>query len=342
MPVFRSIIHPRSLRRAVCTGMAALALALTCGVAQAQDQQYREREVLDPETDEWQELPPAPPGTPPDELARARALLAEGKARDANRLLEDWVKANPDHERYLEGVFLYGESFFERELYWEAYEQYEIVAENGSGELYRLVLRREMDVARAFLAGKKRRVLKIFRMPAYDDGIKILDRVWERIPGTRLGEVALKLKADYFYNNGELQSAQDEYVNMTREYPSGRYSRVAALRAADAAAAAFPGIAYDERPLLDAQERYQAVLRVYPEYAEQQNVPQRLEGIRSQRADKDLYIAKWYERTQRRGAAEFYYRQILLDWPDTLAASEARTRLRGLGIEIEQEAGQQP
>ncbi|QOJ15064.1 MAG: outer membrane protein assembly factor BamD [Planctomycetia bacterium] len=319
--------------------LVATTLAFGGAAALAQSQQYREQEVLDPATGTWGELPEPPPDPPTDELGRARTLLAEGNWRGANRLLKRWLEENGDHDRYLEGVFLYGESYFERGWYWEAYEQYEIVAEQGSGELFQLALRRETDVARAFLAGKKRRVLRIFWIVAYDDGIKILDRVWERTPGTRLGEIALKLKADYFFNTGELQSAQDEYVNLAREYPAGRFTRFAALRAAEAAAAAFPGIAYDERPLLNAQERYQEVLRVYPEYAQQQRVEERLSGIRSQRAEKDLYVAKWYERTGRRGAAEFYYRQILADWPETLAAAEAESRLRGLGFESVETGG---
>lgn len=325
------------LGRVLLFSVVVFAACRCAAPALAQDPQFRERDVLDPETDQWRDMPAEPPGAPGDELDQLRGMIARGEAKAANKRLKKWVAANISHERYLEGVMLFGESFFERQWYWEAYEQFEIVAEGATGELFRAALRREMDVARAFLAGKKRRVLKIFRLPAYDDGVKILDKIWERVPGTRMGELALKLKADYFFKSGELQSAQDEYVHMTKEYPSGRYTRQSAMRAAEAAAAAFPGIAYDERPLLDAQQRYQAVEKAYPDYAEEEHVADRLEGIRSQRAEKDLYIASWYERTGRRGAAEFYYRQIIKDWPDTLAETQARTRLRALGIDLSAE-----
>ncbi|MGD8454307.1 MAG: outer membrane protein assembly factor BamD [Phycisphaerae bacterium] len=312
--------------------------ALLDGLRAAQEQQYGEREVLDPQTDEWVAEAATPEGAPSDELSRARALLATGEIRKARKLLDKWIEQNPDHERYYEGVFLYGEAQFEFKDYYKAYEQYEVVVENTAGELFRQALMREKDVALAFLSGQKRIVWRIFRLPARDEAIEILDRIWERVPGTRLGEDALRTKADYFYSRGEMDIAQDEYAHLAREYPAGRFVQYAMLRSAESAEAAFPGIKFDARPLLEAEERYRQVQHSFPAYAERENVPQRLEGIRQLRAEKDLDIARWYERVRQPGAAEFYYRAILKDWPDTLAAADARQRLRALGVDVETEA----
>jgi outer membrane protein assembly factor BamD (BamD/ComL family) len=112
------------------------------------------------------------------------------------------------------------------------------------------------------------------------------------------------------------------------------------LRSAEAANAAFPGVFFDDRQLVEAEVRYQQLEAVFPEYAAAENVETRLEGIREQRAEKDLEVAKWYERTRQPGAAEFYYRLILRDWPGTLGAHEARARLRAMGVEIEQREGE--
>ena len=71
--------------------------------------------------------------------------------------------------------------------------------------------------------------------------------------------------------------------------------------------------------------------------APSEEVETRLEGIRQQRGEKDLEVAKWYERTRQPAAAEFYYRLILEDWPQTLAADEARARLRAMGVELQQQ-----
>lgn len=302
--------------------------------AMAQDESYRDRQELDPNSDRWVNRPPAPPGTPLGDLEQARAWLAEGEAARAKSLMSGWTKANPDHEQLLEGVFLLGESFYRLRDFRNAYERYEIVAEGASGELLRTALLREMDVARAFLSGEKRIVWGFLPLPAYDDGIEILSKIWQRVPGTRLGEEALRLKADYYFADGQMDFAQDEYSNLAREYPNGKYTRPAMLRAAEAAQAMFSGTAFDDRPLVEARERYRALQAAYPEFARQERVPERLEGIRVSQSEKDLYVGRWYEKTGRRDSAEYYYRLVLKDWPGTLAEAESRKRLTAMGIEL--------
>ena len=191
-----------------------------------------------------------------------------------------------------------------------------------------------MDVARAFLSGQKRIVWKILRMPAYDDGIEALSRVWERIPGTRLGEQALRLIADYYFAVGDMDLAQDEYARLVREYPNGRYTSQAMLRSAEAAQSAFPGIKFDERALLEAEERYRQFQAAYPARAREEDVDARLENISRLRAAKDLDIAQWYERTRQPGAAAYYYQLVVRDRPDSLEATTARQRLEALGVDL--------
>lgn len=301
----------------------------------AQSETFRERERLDPTSGQWVAEAPAPLGTPDGDLRAARQALVDGRASDAKDMLENWLKANEGHSRYYEAVFLLGEAYFDLENYYYAYLQYEIVVANTSGDLYRKALRREMDVARAFLSGEKRIVWKTVPLPAYDDGVTILDKIWERVPGTRLGEEALLLKADYFFEIGDASLAQDEYTLLAQEYPKGRYHRQAMLRSAESAERSFPGIRFDDRALVDADDRYILVEKTYPAYAERERVPARRVAIRDQRAEKDLSIADWYLKTKNPSAAEFYYRAILKDWPNTFAANEARTRLLGLGVDVE-------
>lgn len=314
----------------VLTAVTAATLALPLRLA-VQEEQYREREVLNPDTGEWEPQQPKPQ-IASGPLGTARLYLVEDKPKAARKLLEDWLEQNAGDERYYEAMYLLGEAYFQLGDYWKAYERFDETVENTAGELFYKALRREIDVARAFLSGKPRILWKVFRIPAYDDGIDILDRVWERAPGTRLGEEATKIKADYFFANGDVDLAQDEYVALARDYPNGRYAALAMLRAAEAAEAAFEGIKFSDSPLVEAEERYHQVEDAFPEYAKRENVDARLAGIREQKAEKDLEVGKWYQRTGHAGAAAFYYRSILRDYADTLAAAEAKVRLRDLGL----------
>ncbi len=316
--------------------LAGICATLGAWSALGQEQKYRERQVLNPETGQWVDQEPPSEETPEDVLGQARALLAKNKPADARKILQKWIKANPDDERFNEARYLLGETYYESRDFWKAVEQYQTVAENASGELFRLAQSRCLDVGRAFLAGQKRILWGIFRLPAYDDGVEILDRVWQREPGSRLGELALKYKADFRFGRGEMDLAQDEYANLVQQYPSGRYVQPATLRTAESAEAAFPGIKFDDKPLLEADERYRQFKGTFAAYAEREQIDDRLEGIRQQRAEKDLDIARWYERTQRPDAAQFYYRRIMRDWPNTLAEAEARSRLRAMGVELDE------
>lgn len=317
--------------------LAAVRGALLLAVLTFDDSQqsFRERQEFDPQTGQWVDRAAQPDRPPEGAIEVARWRLARGEAGEARKLLNAWVKANRDDERYLEGVFLLAEANFEKKDFWRAYNQYEVVAENSSGDLFRRTLRREMDVARAFLSGEKRIVWGFLRLPAYDDGVTILDRVWSRSPGTRIGEDALRLKADYFYARGDMELAQEEYASLARQFPNSRFARPALLRAAEAAAAAFPGVKFDERALIQADERYRQVKSAYPQFAERERIDERLLAIREKRAEKDLDVGDWYLRTGQRGAAEFYFRLVRSDWPGTLAAGIALNRLRAMGIESE-------
>lgn len=296
----------------------------------AQQERLRFEETLDPGTDQWVAVEPeVDDGTP---IAEARKLLVEERYSAAHEILDDWLEENGGHERAIEAHYLLGEAYFGRADFRRAHEQFEIVVDASAGDLFYKALRREMDVARAFLSGEPQIVFKILRLPAYEEGVEILDRVWERLPGTRLGEQALKLKADYYFGVGEMDLAQDSYAFLAQQYPNGRYHQLALLRAAEAASAAFPGVQFDATPLANAQERYAQLRDAYPAYAERESVDARLDAIREQRAAKAMDVARWYAKTGRDDAAAFYYRHVLETWPDTLSAPQARARLRDMGL----------
>ncbi len=332
--LYNRFVMPDITKPHALAAVGGLLLVLLVPATSGQEENFREREVLDPVTDTWvRETVPAEIALS-GPLAEARGLLAEGKVRKARRQLNGWLDDYPDDDAYFEGVFLLGECYFRLGDFWRAAEQYEAVAENTAGTLFRRANERVVDVARAFLAGKKRILWRVFRIPAYDDGLELLDRVWEREPGSRLGEFALWTKAEYHRRRGDVDLAQDEYAFLVEEYPAGRYVQLAMLRSAETAEAAFPGVRHDERPLLNAAERYRQINDVFPPFAEREGVPQRIEGIRQQRAQKDLEVARWYERTRRPEAAIFYYRLVVNDWSQTVAAAEAEGHLQELGLTV--------
>ena len=129
-----------------------------------------------------------------------------------------------------------------------------------------------------------------------------------------------------------MENAKQEYAYLASEYPNGRYARFAMLRGAESAEALFPGIKFDDQPLIEADVLYRRVQDAYPTYARRESVSERLVSIRETRAAKEVDIARWYARAGVPDSAAFYYRLVVRDWPGTLAALDAERELIDLGF----------
>ncbi|MEE8169783.1 MAG: outer membrane protein assembly factor BamD, partial [Phycisphaerae bacterium] len=133
------------------------------------------------------------------------------------------------------------------------------------------------------------------------------------------------------YQQGEFDEAEVSYARLARDFPRGRFDRLARLRSADSALANFPGVRFDDSSLLEAEARYQSYAAEYPEAAERQGVPERMMRIQESRAKKEYNIGQYYERTDSPRAAIYYYRYVAKTWPDTSWAVQSRHRLEVLG-----------
>jgi len=305
--------------------------------AETSPAKYPERLTFDPQTGEWVQIASPVPGTEDGDMELARAMLARGKARNASKQLKKWLEMYPDSPRYPEGLFYRADADFQRGNYYKAYERYEELLDLYAGSnLVERALRREMAVAAKFLAGTRRKVLGMRMLPATEEGLDILDNIAvHRAAGTSLAAEALKMRADYFYQQGEFIDAEREYARLAREFASGPETPLAMLRSAQSAMASFAGVTFDDAPLIEAEIRFQEVLRRFPKLGEQERVPQILEQIRDTRAEKEYRIAQWYDRTNRYRAAGFYYQSVARYWPDTHWAGLAEQAATKLPPEVE-------
>ncbi|NQU75208.1 MAG: outer membrane protein assembly factor BamD [Planctomycetes bacterium] len=218
-----------------------------------------------------------------------------------------------------------------RNKYWKAFGLYEKqIARFPMGKLLDRALAREAEIADAFLAGKKRWVLGIFRVSAEDDGMTIHERIAERVPGTKLASESIMNVADYLYGRrrwAEATQAYDRY----REMFAGRYlTEQAELQATRAVYASFAGVAYDDTPLVEAEQRYKAFLTRYPHSDGAKEAAAALVEIEQAKARKDYETGRFYARTGRKIPAAFYYRQVVQLYPGTIWAEKSAAALSSL------------
>jgi outer membrane assembly lipoprotein YfiO len=277
-------------------------------------------------------VPAAKPaeGTVEGELAIIRAQIARHDRKKALAAVDRFLATYRDDPACEEAMLLAGQAELDAGRYHQAYERFEEMLDRyPNGRFLERALSREMDVANAFLAGKKRIVGKVFRLPARDEGLDILRRIAEHAPGSLVAESAMLRIGEYHYERGEYAESAEAYDEFLQLFPrSGRVPH-AMLQGARAMFASFKGVAYDETPLIEAEQRYKVILDQYPAAGRKAKAQQVLGQIAELRAQRAFETAKFYERTQRPQAAKFYYQQVVDQYPASAWAGEARAALGG-------------
>jgi outer membrane protein assembly factor BamD (BamD/ComL family) len=314
--------------------LSIIVLAGVCGLAATTCwAEPQERLIFDDEKQGWtsiEDLETPLEGTPAD----AQALMEQGQYRKAEKMLKPYLEATPvDEPGRAEALFLYAEAAFIRGEYGVADERYrKVINEYPNTRQFALSLRRELEIAKAWLAGKKKRVLKVLKLNAEDEALDILSMIEQLAGGYRIAEVALWTKGDHFFQTGQFELAEIAYRRLAQNYNSPRYQNAAMYGASSSALASFPGVKFDDSSLLDAQELYSQYMRKFPHESEKQNVPVILDQIKLRRAEKDYEVARFYRKIHQPKAAVYYYEFVIRNWPDTLYAQKAQVELDQLDV----------
>ena len=303
---------------ALVLGVAALLAAPAWG----EDEELVRREG------KWVKLAKPAKGTPAGEAAIVRQLVDRRKFRSALRSAKKFLKRYPTHKLREDVFCLAGDAEMGRGRYWQAYEWYEKqISEFPTGPRLERALDKEMTIARAFLAGKKRIALKVLRLKAFDDGIEIMHRVAEYAPGTERAELALLAVGDHHFGKGQWQGAVDSYDAYLRLFPKSRRAIHARLRAAEAMRRSYRGSKWDETPLIEAEQRYKDFALRHPAVTRKIGVDKVLKELRSARAAKRYQVGQYYLRTGKRESAAYYFKLVARDFADTEWAGRALAEL---------------
>lgn len=273
--------------------------------------------------------PKAPePGTPAFAIQIIRQHVSDGANEQAIELAEEFLVKHADSPLCEEALCLAGQAELNRGHYWDAYKWFERqIASYPNGPYYERALDREFIIGDAFLNGRRRRVFKILRLSAIDEGIDILMRISTHAPGTELGERALLRVADHHFNHQQYPEAIKVYDEFVQQNPSSTRRPYAMLQAARANLLNFRGVRYDETPLLEAAERFRVFAQAYPQAGRKENIPGILEDIRLSLAHKVFHAGQFYQRTHHPRAAVYYYRRVLAEYSDTHWAGSAQDKL---------------
>jgi len=276
----------------------------------------------------WVRMAPPAEGTAAGEFSIVRRDVDNGNYKTAVKHAKRFQKRYAGDPFSEDVCNLAGKAQMERGRYWAAYDWFEqqLVA-YPQGRLADRAMASEIEIAEAFLSGRKRRAGKIFRVSARDDGLMILERIAERAPASDRAKTALLTIGDYYFDRGKWIEAAESYDHFLELFGKSPRAYEAALRAAESHYSAYEGPDFDETPLIEAEQRYKSFLTHYPHKAKELNVRDTLRKIRADRAEKQMSIARYYLRANHPKAAAEYFKIILRDFPDTPAANDAAAQL---------------
>jgi len=293
-----------------------------------------ERAVLDP-VQGWQQETRLSDDPARAQLDRARALIADNKPGKAKSLLNDWL----DNDEFstsqyrAEALRLRGDAKFASGQEFKAlYDYEEVIRSYPESSEYVIAIEREVEIAKLYLSGLKKRSFWIRFESLTDIGEKLLLRAQERMPGSLLAESAAISLADFYFDKRRLELAAEMYEIFLKSYPNSPHRMHAMQRHVYSNIARFKGPKYDGSILLESRLLIERFARDYPAEAERAGLTNALVvRLEESAAAQQLESAQWYLRVGDGPAGRFVLTRLVRDHTGTVAATE--------GLQILQDRG---
>ena len=203
----------------------------------------------------------------------------------------------------------------------------ELLDDFPGSPLYRAAADKQYAIADSYLSGKGDQflLLPVYR---YDEGVEMLFRVQNRLPGSPLAERALRRTADFYYKRGDFDFAEDAYGVFIDRFPRSPQIAQVRLLQAYSNVQQFNGPKYDPTPLIDARAQLAQFAAQHPDVAASQNLPALQDWIDRQLARKYVDEAGFYRRTNEERAAGRVTAILAKTYPQTEAGREAEEYLK--------------
>lgn len=276
----------------------------------------------------WQNVSDTPEGRYLMAVAKFKQLISSGQIESAIAELAILKQTHPEIKGEDFDLFIEAELLFAQSKWIKAARKYDDFSRKfPESWLKDTAMERQFSIAQAFLNGQKRRVLKVLKMSAFDEGEKIMRSIAEREDKSPIAYRALVALARGYARRGEFLDASGVWTEIFLTWGTGARGRRAHLEMAQTLHSAYEGADYDHLSLVEAERKYREFKTHYPQLVEDYEIDKKLKIIREQLAYKQYSIGEYYDRTGSREAAELYYKKVLKEWSDTDAAEMSQARM---------------
>ena len=264
--------------------------------------------------------------------ANIKKLGQEGKTRELKKAMETLKSQFPsiagsDYDSFVKAEILFSKGKFDKAFY--AYDS--LLNNFPQSPFYQAAIDRQFSIGMAYLQGRKKKFLKIFRISGLEEGIKAMEKVADRTGDSLIAVNALVAVAQTYEKNQSYVEAYQEWSIISDRWPGGTIAKDALLGMARNQYAAYSGPDFDSTSLVSAKGYYNRFNLMYPEDAKALNIDQTLKLIDEQIVHKKFYIGKYYDRTESKKSEAgqirpsiLYFDMIQANWPGTEAAKLAK------------------
>jgi outer membrane protein assembly factor BamD (BamD/ComL family) len=270
---------------------------------------------------QWQDLTSDPQGHYILAISEVKQILDSGKKDQAVKALKQLKAdfktiAGPDLDAYIGAETLYAKGKWSK----STMKFKEFVKNWPESPFYTSANERLFSIGTAYLQGQKRQVLWVVWLPAFDEGVKIMQDLSDRAGTGPMAIRALTLLAETYEKKKRYPEAYEVWSEMADKWPTGELGEKSLLRMAQCLHAAYKGPSYDASWLLSAKAYYEDYRNRYPDKARQINADETIDMIHEQQAYKIYTVARYYDKTDHTLAANLYYQHVLDTWPDSKSA----------------------
>ncbi len=257
-----------------------------------------------------------------------KQLIAKGKDKEAGAAIEELKAAFPQFKGEDLDALIEAEMLFAKGKFIKASRKYEKFLESfPDSKFYESALEKQFLIAEAFIKGKKRTVLLVLNLHAYEEADHIMYDIADRSGDAPIAKRSLTALAKGYHERKKYLEAYNVWSDIYSRWETGDLGRDALLQMAQSLHSAYKGPRYDCSTLISARTYYENFKARYPLLVNAYDINEKIKLIDEQFAYKELEIAQYYSRAELPGAANLYYQHTAESWPETTAAKIANETL---------------
>jgi outer membrane protein assembly factor BamD (BamD/ComL family) len=250
----------------------------------------------------------------------------------------------PDSALAMDALFMAGESYFFADNYPDSNLSYERLIKAFPHNRYiDIVDQRRFAIAKYWLELNRDSPEAFYYTNWFDksrpwkdvrgNGLRVFDKIRVDDPTGRLSDDATLAVANEHFTNGKFLQADEYYSDLRQAYPTSEHQFLAHFLGLKAKLNSYQGPAYGGTALDEAEKLVKQMRRQFPQESERERdfLDRAAAEIRYRKAERLMFLAKYYDKRAEYRAAQHYYARVIRDFEDTPLALTSHERIAEIG-----------